>query len=168
MAGKPYTFVLNFGYVESASLSFMPWTSLRRFKDAKEALEDLALFFKQMYTSEAETSLKKCCQAMPEGSQFCSKCGTSLGKRELDGERFSDWLFEMSQSDENGIGEYINRDPANRWAYGQLEGMPNQRFVYQAEWVLAAALGYPRDISNTFVTICKRRTKSRSESFYYY
>lgn len=167
---KRYTLVLNFGYVESQSLSFMPWTSNKTFKDAKEALVDLAMFFKEQYLKEDEPR-KKCCEATKAkdaSAEFCSKCGYRLDDAEFDGEGFSSWLSQMSGCDNDSMGSYVEWDPAHPWQYGSLEGAPNQRFVYQAEWVLAAALGHPKDEKHTFEKICKERTKSRRDSFTYY
>jgi hypothetical protein len=65
-------------------------------------------------------------------------------------------------------GEFIDYDEDLRWQSDGLEGALNQRFVYQAEWVLAAAIGYPHRAEVTFEDICKARTKSKSESFTYY
>src|SRR5574337_2038651 len=60
---KQYTFVLNFGYVESSGLSYMPFTSTGKYKDAKEALVDLAKFLKEQYLVQYENKPKKCCLA---------------------------------------------------------------------------------------------------------
>lgn len=168
---KFYTFVLNFGYVESASLSFMPWSSNKKFKDAKEALVDLANFFKEQYCTSSECEPKKCCKATSEkdaSAEFCSKCGNRLSPMAFSGDNFIDWLRNMSVCDQDGIADFIDWDTKHRWQTGELEGALNQRFVYQAEWVLAAAVGHPHHKEITFEDICKTRTKSRKESFSYF
>ncbi len=170
MPGKRYTFVLNFGYVESARLAYMPWTSKQSYRNAKEALLDLAVFLRDQYLAQLAPKLKKCCAAtkFKEASAvYCSKCGCSLTEEEFDGEQFSEWLRELD-TDVDTFHGFIEWDPAHRWQAEGLEGAPNPRFVYQAEWVLAAAVGHPKREDVTFETICKARTKSRSESFSYY
>lgn len=171
LPGKRYTLVLNFGYVESQSLSYMPWTSRRTYKDAKNALIDLATFFKEQYLIENEEEPKKCCKATKtkDGSaEFCTKCGHRLADKKFDGENFVDWLRQMSGSDNDSINQFVQWDEGHRWQFGDLEGSPNQRFVYQAEWVLPAALGHFQRDTITFETICKDRTKSKKTSFTYY
>ena len=56
---KQYTFVLNFGYVESSRLSYFPFSSLNKYKDAKEALVDLAKFLQEQYNLGHATEPKK-------------------------------------------------------------------------------------------------------------
>jgi NADH pyrophosphatase NudC (nudix superfamily) len=122
MAKKRYTLVLNFGYVESQRLAYMPWTSKQTFKDAKEALVDLANFLKERYLEENKTDLKKCCLKTREKdatAEFCSKCGHALAEEEFDGERFSEWLRDLD-TDIDTFHGYISWDPDARW---QAEGM---------------------------------------------
>lgn len=169
MPNKRYTLVLNFGYVESQSLSYMPWTSTKPYKDAKEALLDLATFLKEQYLDEA-FPLNRCCLGTKEKdseAEYCSKCGRHISEPEFYGDDFSDWL-RMLNTDINTFHGIIEWNPDHRWQAGGLEGTKNQRFVYQAEWVLCAALGYPKEEGRTFETICKERTKSRKDSFTYY
>ncbi len=169
---KQYTFVLNFGYVESSSLSYFPFTSTGKYKNAKEALIDLALFLKEQYLIKHSAKPKKCCLKSKEkdsSAEYCSKCGTSLQEEEFDSEHFEDWLRNMSGCDIDSFhGEFIDYDTSYRWQTDGLEGAPNQRFVYQAEWVLAAAIGHPHRNDQTFEIICKERTKEKRESFSYY
>lgn len=169
---KSYTFVLNFGYVESSSLSYMPFTSTGRYKDAKEALIDLAMFLKEQYLVRHESKPKKCCvasKAKDSAAEYCSKCANSLVDEEFFDEDFTDWLQCMNGCDVDTFhGDYIDYDTGHRWQSEGLEGAPNQRFVYQAEWVIAAALGYPHREDNTFEDICKARTKEKRDSFSYY
>lgn len=168
---KQYTFVLNFGYVESASMVYMPWSSTGKYKGAKEALLDLAAFLKEKFLLQHETKPKKCCIASKEkdsGAEFCSKCGRSLVEEEFNDEHFTDWLTNMDCSNVDSFSEFMDYDESNRWQSNGLEGSLNQRFVYNAEWVLAAALGYPHRTEQTFEKICKDRTKHKRESFSYY
>lgn len=168
---KQYTFVLNFGYVEHSSLSYFPFTSTGKYKNAKEALVDLAKFLKERYEEKHKVELKDCCQknkAKDPEADFCSKCRRSLADAEFNDEDFCHWLEQMSTSDIDSFhGDFIDYDESFRWQSDGLEGAPNQRFVYQAEWVLAAALGYPHG-DQTFEDICKERTKEKRESFSYY
>lgn len=169
---KSYTFVLNFGYVEHSSLSYIPFTSLGKYKTAKEALVDLALFLKEMYLIKNSSEPKKCCtesKVKDSSAEFCSKCGSSLQEEEFDPEHFEEWLVSMSTCDIDSFhGDFIDYDTSYRWQSDGLEGAPNQRFVYQAEWVLSAALGYPHDDRYSFEKICQERTKEKRESFSYY
>jgi len=170
--GKRYTFVLNFGYVESQSLSYMPWVSEEQFKDAKEALVDLATFLKEQFMIDRKPKLKKCCTASKEkdpSSEFCSKCGAQIKDMGFDGEDFSDWLYQMGFTNTDGFhAEFIEWNQNDRWQAGQMEGSPNHRYVYNAEHVLAAAVGHPKDLKRTFGLLCKERTKSKLDSFTYY
>lgn len=167
---KRYTLVLNFGYVESSRLAYMPWSSKQKFKDAKEALLDLANWLKERYLEENATEPKKCCLKSKEkdaDAVYCSKCRRELNDPGFDGERFSEWLRDLD-TDIDTFHGYIAWDPNHRWVSEGLEGAPNQRFVYQAEWVLAAAVGHPQREEITFDAVCKARTKSRQDSFTYY
>lgn len=171
MAGKRYTFVLNFGYVESSDLSYMPWVSTDTYKDAKEALVDLATFFKDQFILQNSPAPRKCCGATKTkdaAAVFCTKCGRPIGSIDFDAGVFMDWLRELSSSDTDGLGKFIYDAEYNRWQAGLLEGSPNQRFVYQAEWILAAAIGHPLRPDITFEKICGARTKGKKDSFNYY
>lgn len=170
MAKKRYTLVLNFGYVESQRLAYMPWTSKQTFTDAKEALVDLATYLKEQYLVENAVKLKKCCEATKAKdpkAEYCSKCGYKIAELEFDGEEFAEWCRNLD-TDIDTFHGYIAWDPEARWQSESLEGAPNQRFVYNAEWVLAAALGHPIRGDITFEKICKERTKKRADSFSYY
>lgn len=169
---KQYTFVLNFGYVESASMVYMPFTSLNKYKDAKDALLDLANFLKEQYLLKYQSKPKKCCLASKDKdptAEYCSKCGHSLEEEEFDAEHFQEWLKEFDCSNVDSFASnYIDYDESFRWQSNGLEGAPNQRFVYNAEWVLAAALGHPHRDTQTWEKICQDRTKAKRESFSYY
>lgn len=165
---KQYTFVLNFGYVENASMVYMPFTSTNKYKDAKDALVDLAEFLKEQYLKHYSSKPKKCCLASKDKdptAEFCSKCGHSLKEEEFDADHFQDWLRGLDCTDVDRFhGDYIDYDESFRWQSDGLEGAVNQRFVYNAEWVLSAALGYPHH-DKTWEKICQERTKEKRESF---
>jgi len=170
MAKKRYTLVLNFGYVESQRLAYMPWTSKQTFPDAKAALVDLAEYLKERYLEENKTDPKACCiktKAKDSEAEYCSKCRRALNEPEFDGEEFAEWCRNLD-TDIDTFHGYISWDPDARWQAEGMEGSPNWRFVYNAEWVLAAAVGQPVRGDITFEKICKERTKKRSESFSYY
>lgn len=170
MPAKRYTFVLNFGYVESSRLGYMPWTSANSFKDAKAALLDLAAFLKEQYLLNTHAEPKKCCIATKNKdatAEYCTKCGCRAFDQEFDPENFIDWLRDLD-TDTDTFSGYIEWEPHPKWQAGLLEGAPNQRFVYHAEWVIAAALGHHQHKDHTFETICKERTKSKKDSFSYY
>lgn len=169
---KQYTFVLNFGYVESTRLSYLPFISNNKYADAKEALLDLAQFLKEHYLKANSSPSRKCCDASKKKlplEPFCSKCGKALKEEEFDDEHFIDWLREMNDCDVDTFhADFIDYDTSNRWQTDGLEGGPNQRFVYEAEWVIAAALGYPHKKELTFEVLCKNRTRTKSDSFTYF
>lgn len=169
---KQYTFVLNFGYVESTRLSYLPFSSTNKYRDAKEALIDLAKFLKEQYLLQYEPKPKKCCIASStkdSSSEFCSKCGKSLVLKEFDEDHFIQWMADINCADLDSFhGDFIEYSTEHRWQSDGLEDALNPRFVYQAEWVLAAAAGYPHKEDKTFEHICQDRTKNKRESFTYY
>lgn len=171
MPGKRYTFVLNFGYVESASTSYMPWVSKNTYKDAKEALVDLATYLKEQYENQhGAKAVKKCCaatKAKDADAIYCTKCGKAVAVPEINQEHLIEWFRQLDCLDVDSFHGIIEYDGDARWNSEGLEGTPNQRFVYQAEWVLAAALGYNHRDDTTFEDICKARTKSKVDSFCY-
>lgn len=170
---KSYTFVLNFGYAESARLGFVPFTSSNKFSNAREALQDLAEFFKAKFIEQEFVETKQCCLNTKEKdseAEFCSKCRKSLAAFEFDGEIFVEWLVQMGDCDQDNFSanfiEWNEEDPS--WQSNGLEGTKNQRFVYQAQWVLGAAVGYSHQGQKTFENICSERTSEKRESFSYY
>ncbi len=169
---KQYTLVLNFGYVESSRLSYMPWVSSCKYRNAKAALLDLSLFMKEQYLLRHTKDPKVCCnksRAKDTDAEYCSGCGHSLKEEPFDDEDFVDWLGQMSCCDVDTFhGDFIDYNDGNRWQPNGLEGGLNLRFVYQAEWVIAAALGYPHQDDQTFEDICEDRTRRKLESFSYY
>lgn len=169
---KQYTFVLNFGYVESSMLSYFPFVSSGKYRDAKAALVDLSLFLKEQYLEIHKVDPKVCCnrsKAKDVEAKYCSSCRASLTEEPFDDENFIDWLRQMSTCDVDTFdGEFTEYNEENRWQPNGLEGGLNLRFVYQAEWVIAAALGYPHHEDQTFEDICKDRTKAKRDSFSYY
>jgi hypothetical protein len=168
--GKRYTLMLNFGYVESTSLSFMPWFSLKMFKDAKDALLSLSTFLKEKFLEESQVTLKKCCALTQErdaDAEFCTKCGHPLASAEFDGENFVEWLREIGASDIDTFNGLATWDREDLWMPVQ-SFQHNPRVVHQAEWVIAAAVGYSHNDARTFEQICKERTKTKADSFTYY
>lgn len=166
---KRYTFALNFGYAEDASLGFVPFTSSQRYADAKEALLDLAAFFKEHYVATLAPRLKKCCESARSkdpGAKFCPKCGKPLDPDGLDADGFMDWLRRLDGcSVDSYHGEVVPYDEGQRWQPGGLEGLESVRTVHVAEKVLAAAIGHSPDGRVTIESIFKDRTKSGGRSF---
>lgn len=166
---KSYTFVLNFGYVESSRLSFLPWSSRDKYANARDALVDLATFLKEKYLEKHATKQKKCCGLSKEKdpkSEFCSKCGRPLAEELFDPEGYMEFVSGIGDCDVDTFhGDYIDWDESGRWQTDGLEGAKNQRFIYQAEQVLAAAIGHSPNEGRTFDEICKERTKNKIESF---
>ncbi len=169
---KTYTFLLNFGYAESGGLSYLPFTSRKRFATAKGALIDLAEFLKEHYVQRYTPKLRKCCQAnraKDPTAEFCAKCGTSVADAEFDPEGYMEFVEGIANCDVDGFhGGYIDYDDGYRW---QSEGIDKAlkngsiRLVYVAEKVLAAAIGHSPDDRVNIDSIFKDRTKSKSNSF---
>lgn len=168
---KRYTMVLNFGYAENGHVGYVPFVSRQTFKDAKEALVHLANYLKDAWEVEHKVEPKKCCIATKEkdpDAEYCTKCRMSVGKQEFDEEDFIDNFLMQLNTDYDTLAGLIDWDREAPWECGHLEGAPNPRFVYNAELVIAAVLGYPKHEDRTWETICKNRTKSRKDSFSYW
>ncbi len=145
---KQYTFVLNFGYAEDAALSFFPFTSYTKHSSSKKALIDLATFLKDAFSARNRGSTEPCCVALKKKhpiAKFCYECGRLIDKEEFDGEAFIDWLRDLNNcgSIDELHSSFIDYDETSPWQSDGLENQPNPIFVYEAEWVLAAAVGWP-------------------------
>ncbi len=170
---KSYTFALNCGYAENGSLSFAPFTSREKYATAKEALLDLAAFFKERYDQRNAPQYKECClvtKAKDAAARFCKNCGRTLEEEEFDVEDFTEFVSGICRADcDTFHGEYIDYDEDHRWQPGGLEQAVadgSLRFVYTAEHVLAAATGHsPYPDKVTIESIFKDRTRSRGKSF---
>jgi hypothetical protein len=167
---KEYTLVLNFGYVESSKLSYIPWTSKQKYGNARDAVVDLAMYLKEKFLEKHEVKLKKCCldsKAKDAEAKFCKKCGKSLEvDEEFDVEGYMDFVHCIGDCDIDTFhGDYIDFNDSDRWQAEGLEGAKNPRFVYQAEKVLAAAIGHSPDERRSFEEICKQRTANKTDSF---
>ena len=136
---KPYIFVLNTGYVESQSLASVPFVSSQTFATAKEALID---------------------------------CGQVLVvKKNFNVDQYQSFVQEACGTDTNGLAELFdgyNKD--DRWKPIEFETAFKQsskvRFIYQAEWVLSAAIGYSHSPDRvTIDTIFARRTEEGGKTF---
>ena len=175
MAKRTYTFLLSCGYAESASLSFMPFTSSEKYASAAVALMDLAAYLKEQYDERhGPREPKACCLSTKKKdgeALFCSKCRSSLVPEGFDEERFMDFVSGACQSDIDTFhGDYIDWDEDDRWQSdgGALESAVQDksvRFVYTAEKVMAAALGHSPDDRVTIESIFKDRTKGGGKSF---
>lgn len=165
---KTYTFLLNFGYAESGRLAYVPFTSTQKFANAKIALVDLANFFKEHYLELHKPKLKKCCldnKAKDSTAQFCSKCSKSLVDQDFDDEGYMEFVMDIGGCDTDSYGEYVDFSADVRWEAGMLGLNKDTRVVYQAEKVLAAAIGHSPDDRVTIERIFEQRTKSKSEDF---
>lgn len=171
---KFYTFVLNFGYVESARLSYLPWTSLEKFSDAKVALIDLASFLKEKYLEGKVRYVKKCCADIKEKDVeaiYCSKCGTFLFfDKKFDVDDYMRYVSGINDCDIDTFhGDYMDLNDDHRWEVGELENAFNNksqvRFVYQAEQVLAAAIGHSPNSRRDIEKIFEERSRSGGNSF---
>lgn len=163
---KQYTFVLNFGYAESQTLYYTPFTSREKFANAKEALIDLANYFRKHY--EGTDPPKKCCtaaKAKDAEAAFCAKCGLSLKDEEFDADGYIEFVKDIGGADSDTCSaNYIEWTDDAEWAYTSPDG-PNPRYVFTAEKVLAAAIGHSPDDRITIDSIFKDRTSSKGNSF---
>lgn len=167
---KTYTFLLNFGYVESTRLAYVPFTSTVELANAKLALVDLANFLKEHFLEKHGPKLKKCCLANKEKdphAQFCSKCSRSLVNEDFDVEGYMDFIKEIGECDiDTYHGNYVEYSDDLRWdPTGGLGPEKDTRLVYNAEKVLAAAIGHSPDNRVNIEKIFEQRTKSGSDSF---
>lgn len=166
---KRYTFVLNFGYVEEAAVGYLPFTSRDSFANAKKALVNLAEYLRDEFMKTITVEPKACCVNTREKDNealYCSKCRMSLTNLDFDSEEFMQWLRDLNGCTNDSWP--IDWDAEAPWEVGHLEDAPNPRFVYQAEWVLSAAVGHPYHDEIEFKDICAKRTKEKKESFSYY
>jgi len=169
---KQYILVLSFGYAEDQALGVIPFTSKRRFASFKEAVVDLAAFFRSHYEGEpAET--KKCCTATLQkdaDAHYCSRCRTSLRKEEFNPDQFEDWLSRISGTTVDSYSaDFVPYSSDPDWDVCDFEKAcapkANTRFVYQAEKVLCAAIGHSVHPDITLDTIFKARS-GKSVSFW--
>lgn len=175
---KFYTFILNFGYVETAAFSYLPFTSSCEFEDDKSALIDLANFLKDSYLDLKFNVESACCtdaKKSDSSARYCRTCGRELVKKEsFNGEDFTDWLVQMGAgaSDSQSFhSEFVGWQSDLRWEPGVFEmtnGDYKQVFVYNAEWVLAAAVGYNHVGYRTFDNLCEDRVKKNESNFSYW
>lgn len=165
---KSYTFLLNFGYAESGMLAFVPCTSKQTYANAKVALIDLAIFFKEKFLENTQVTLNKCClecKAKDAEAKFCSKCRTSLKENDFNDEEYMEFVQNVGCSSNDSVGDYMEWSDEHRWEIGMLGPDKNTRVVYVAEKVLAAAIGFSPDDRVTIDSIFADRTKSGSDSF---
>jgi hypothetical protein len=168
---RSYTFALNCGFAEDGELSYTPFTSEQKFASAKEALIDLAQFFKEHFVEGNTPKLKACCtatRAKDTEAKFCSKCGSSLAVKKFDAEAYTEFVHEACLCDNNSYAELIDYNEEYRWQPGGMEKAADNgslRFVITAEKVLAAALGESPDERVTIETIFQDRTKAGGKVF---
>lgn len=107
------------GYAEShtaAWLCFGPNVAGKGFASAKDAVCELALdlYAKAVVTLPSE---RRCTHKVPEGAEFCPKCGASAaGPKPLDAEAFIEYVGELwgSTCDSYSDDERIDHDGVER------------------------------------------------------
>lgn len=165
---KSYTFMLSFGYAESQSLAFVPFTSTQKFASAKEALLDLSQFMLEHYVAKHTQKLKKCCEeskARDTNAKFCSQCSRSLEAAEFDVDDFMDFVRGVSYCDiDQYHGDFVEYSSTSRWE-PMLGTKKTMRIVYTAEKVFAAAVGHSPSDQVTIESIFGRRTQQKEEDF---
>jgi hypothetical protein len=170
---KKYIFLLNFGYVESAMLGFVPFSSTKEFSSVKEAFIDLAEFFKSAFMGQKSIQ-QKCCAAASKKStsNFCNKCGRSLKEKEFDAEKYIDFVREVGTADvDTYSGEIVDYNYGDsRWQPLDLSecfvNPDSVKVVYVAEKCLAAALGHSPAYRVDIDLILKDHEKTNSFSFW--
>lgn len=73
--------------------------------------------------------------------------------------------MDIGACDNDSYGQYVDFSADVRWEAGMLGSAKDTRVVYQAEKVMATAIGYSPDDRVTIESIFKQRTKSNSEDF---
>jgi hypothetical protein len=168
--GKRYTFLLNFGYAESAMLSYMPWNSRGLYKDARSALVDLAEYLKAQYNGDngSQASLQCCVTSRKHNNnaKFCSECGRDLRGDEFDPESFATWLYSLGCISVNDMSDFVECGADAPWEPGLDSPNFNPLSVYNAEYVICAALGYPRHKDKTFEYVCRGRGAAGAFTYY--
>lgn len=150
LSNMKYNIILNFGYVESTQLGYVPFASSGDFSSPKEAFMDLVSFFKKAYDKQSDQgqSLKKCCLSNKEkGNEFCAKCGNELTDTEFEVEEFMDWMIRIALCDiDTYHGEYVDYDSHAAWEALGLDVENHLNItVLNAEKCFAAALGQSPD-----------------------
>ena len=168
---KTYTLVLNCGYAEESAISFVPFTSVNKYANAREAVLDFAEFMKEQFNQTAE--LKKCCRnskKADQGANFCRICGARISnyrEDEFDEEAYMNFIHRVCQASclDDFAGKFGGYADDERWRLADIADAKNIRVIYVAEKVLAAAIGYPSRDDRTFEVICEERTARKTEHF---
>lgn len=129
MGGKPrpkkYRMVmLNFGYVESGSISNVFFIHMENYFESKEkALAHLAHSLFEVYLSKLDYHINgwkaACCKKAAEdkNNDFCPKCRTQL-RHDYDFELFEQWvgdLYRMTANDLPDMSQHMNWWPWLTW-----------------------------------------------------
>jgi hypothetical protein len=154
--------LLNFGYAESANLSFFPMAPTDPKRDRKESFIDLAKFLKMKYEKQFSSPLKPkdCCATyVKRGENFCAQCGKRLVANDFDFDQFRDWLLQLglatNDSYHYSYGEYEETWTPDVEIREVLKCKPSEILVVtEAEECILAALAHPRqegrDIDSLF------------------
>jgi len=116
--------ILNFGYVESGSLSKVFFLHMENYFDSKEtALTHLAHSLLEVYLSELDYQIKgwkaDCCKkaAENEDNDYCPKCRTQL-RHDYDFELFEQWVSDLHRATANDLpdmSQYMHWWPWLTW-----------------------------------------------------
>lgn len=149
--------ILNFGYVESTSLTALVCVNERHvFASQENAIKDLAQDLLAKYKYAFDTTpefIKTCCREAVEDSNnnYCNKCGTNL-RLEFNSLQFQSWLLNLRSFDLDSYGyddECDGRDMT--WVIGEspdcLLGRPKKHIVSveRAEHKILEVLGMEYD-----------------------
>lgn len=131
--------ILNFGYVESTSLTSLICVNERHtFATDEEAIKDLAedilAKYKHCFDSAFIPSSPCCLVAKEDGqNNYCSQCGTYL-KSKFDIWKFQSWLLDLRSYDLDSFGyDEECGDREMTWVIGErpdcLLGRPREHVI---------------------------------------
>jgi hypothetical protein len=173
---KNYILILNFGYVESQTLGYVPFASNKKFATAQAALISLAEFFKRHFLGE-EQKPEQCCLDMLSANpkaKFCSNCSTSLLSKTIDQNLFYNYILDIARHNSDSYSaecvSYFSDD--QEWEPIDIQSCfkkgANVRFVSQAEVVIPTVLGFTNINSykaRTKEEIFERFSKEKNKTF---
>ena len=164
---KTYTFLLNFGYAEDANLSYLPYTSEKKFASTKAAFVSLAEFLKEKLNLKNAVVLKDCCKtALAVKAYYCCKCGNELQTQEFDEEEYMGFIRDYGNCSCNDSMELIDYDEDDLWKTSLPDNMSDVKIIHCAEKALAAAIGSSPDDRVSIDSIFKNHRKTNVFSFW--
>lgn len=125
------TVILHFGFVESAKIAPLIYSTDKKYKNHKLALFDLAEDLLMKYYQNLSGGMDDKCYRSPvgnehDGENFCKYCGNNLNKNLIDQDEFECWLCNLVNEDCDSYGpsdECIGLNGAHefRWSYASSD-----------------------------------------------